>query len=226
MNSPPTGRLSRHRVSSFAVAVALCPSLILSGCKNPDGTTWLGAGLGAAAGAVAGGLIDDSGEGAAVGAAVGALVGAGVGYVIYKRQMHLEAQAAASKARVDQAEKVLEKYRRYNQQLAGFTTNASNAARDLNSASSTNRSPSELAKAREGLVTMIDDAEKGGQQSVESLKTYRAKVESSTETSTSTDEERRKKQLQRIEELKQEEARLLEQLDMLTKVRGQVGGGG
>jgi hypothetical protein len=218
-------------VTRPATTLGLCSVLVLgplfAGCKNPRGTTGAGALLGMLTGAAAGYAIDGSATGAALGAAAGAAAGAGVGYLIYRKQMHLEAQVAASKARVEEADAVLAKYRRYNEHLAAFSTNATAMVHQLNTKPDPDQPPQDLKEAKENFLAQINEAEKGGQDSVKALQSYLVKLEdaASDETSSAAADAKRKKQLQRIEELKKEEARLIEQLDALTGLRSQVGGG-
>lgn len=234
MPAPPSLAANRQAPHRAILIVLLASGLFSSGCKNPGGTPWFTAAIGGVVGAVAGGLIDQSGESAALGAAAGALVGGGIGYLIYRNQMHLEAQLAASKARVEQSEEVLKKYRSYNQQLSLFRSNAMHAAQQLTSTNSSARNEKDVSKARAGLVTLIDDATQGGKGSVRTLQQFRQRVELASaapanpanDATAEATNRLREEQLKRIEELKVEEEFLIKQLDALTGLRAQVSGGG
>ncbi|MBL9135537.1 MAG: hypothetical protein JNK85_06695 [Verrucomicrobiales bacterium] len=206
------GRLARR------LALILCGATVLPGCSNPKYTraasTGLGAVLGGTVGYFAGGA-----EGAAIGAGAGALAGWGLGEVIYRRQAELEAQKAASRMRVQEAEKVLEKYRAYNAYLAKYITSAQTVANDI----SENRySGEQLAKIRQDTIAEIDKASAGAKESVKAIQTFRGEVEEKQ--ALTADEQERDKLRAQVEKLRKEEEELSQQLDSLTNVRGRVGG--
>lgn len=77
--------------------IALCISLILSGCGSMNNTTkkgLIGGGAGAALGAIIGGIAG-KGKGAVIGAAIGTAVGGTAGALIGKKMDKAAAQAAA-----------------------------------------------------------------------------------------------------------------------------------
>jgi len=208
-----------RRDDRVVTAIFLGAALLFQGCADPGQTRTASTIFGGIAGGVAGGLLGDT-EGVLIGAGAGALLGYIAGSIVYKQQMHLEAQKAAAKARVDEAQSVLKKYRDYNKNLEVYVKKVRAAAGKINAGGYT---AEEQAAAKTETLAQIEKANAGAQESITALQTFRAKVES--EQVSAEDEQKRQRLLQKIEELKVEEDHLMAQMQALGQVRGEIGGG-
>ncbi len=207
----PTSRSVRSRLCFLLFSGAL-----VSGCQDPGQTRPVAAIAGGITGAALGGVLG-GGKGALIGGGAGLLTGWLAGELIYKEQMHLEAEKTASRARVEEAQSVLAKYREYNQTLQTYVEHLRSAATNLCQGEPTTN---ELAAKKGKFIEQIDKASAGAKESVAAIQGFRVKVESKQ--AASTDDQERQKLLQEIEELKSQEEQLTSQMNALSGLRGQV----